>query len=133
MQHLQKSGDRAVFAVGRRTEFDHSSGHYIGCKTLKQSPLCLIELPVYYIPARPVRSSTNHLHIVVPKFHSVAGERRFEVDAAKAWNCLTECIRTAHPTNVFKNALKHTYFDLFLLLLHYNCFVNATMPCRIAY
>ena len=43
--------------------------------------------------------------LVVPKFHSVAGERRFAVATAKAWNCLPDCIRTAYLTNVFKKSL----------------------------
>ena len=60
----------------------------------------------YYKPARPLRSSTDLPRLLVPNFHSVAGERRFAVAAAKEWNCLLECIRTAHSTNVFKKSLK---------------------------
>ena len=35
-------------------------------------------------PGRPLRSSTDHSGLVVPRFHSIAGERRFAVAAAKA-------------------------------------------------
>ena len=76
----------------------------------EQAPLYITELFSYYTPARPLRSSTDLSRLVVPKFHSVAGERRFAVAAAKAWNCLPECIRTAQSTNVFKKSLKTHLF-----------------------
>ena len=54
----------------------------------EQAPLYITEL---LSPARPLRSSTDDtLRLFVPKFHSFAGERRFAVAAAKAWNCLPE-------------------------------------------
>ena len=73
-------------------------------------PLYITELFSYYTPAGPLRSSTDLSRLLVPKFHSVAGERRFAVTAAKAWNCLPKCIRTAQSTNVFKKSLKTHLF-----------------------
>ena len=126
LQRLQNSGARVVFAVGRRTEAESllRTLHWLPVpqrvtfkillyvyKALnEQAPLYITELFSYYTPARPLRSSTDLSRLVVPKFHSVAGERRFAVAAAKAWNCLPECIRTAQSTNVFKKLLKTHLF-----------------------
>ena len=77
----------------------------------EQAPLYITELLSYYTPTRPLRSSTDPSQLVVPKFRSVAGERRFAAAAAKAWNCLPQCIRTAHSSNVLKKLL-----NSFLLL-----------------
>ena len=99
----------------------------------EQAPLYITELFSFYTPTRPLWSSTDLSCLVVPKFHSVAGEGHFAVAAAKAWNCLPECIRTAHSTNVSRNHWKHTYIDFILLLMLINCFVNAMMLWRMAF
>ena len=115
-----------MFGVGRRTEAEPllRTLHWLPVpqrvtfkillyvyKALNdQAPQYITELLSYYIPARPLRSSNDPSRLVVPRFHSVAGERRFTVAAAKAWNCLPECIRTAHSTNVFKKSLKTHLF-----------------------
>ena len=126
LQRLQNSGARVVFAVGRRTEAEPllKTLHWLPVpqrvtfkillyvyKALnEQAPLYITELFSYYTPARPLRSSADHLRLVVPRFHSVAGERRFTVAAAKAWNCLPEFIRSAQSTTVFKKLLKTHLF-----------------------
>ena len=88
LQRLQNGGARVVFAVGRRTE---AEPHwlpvsqrvtfkillYVYKALIEQTPLYITELFSYYTPARPLRSSTDLSRLVVPKFHSVAGERRF--------------------------------------------------------
>ena len=100
LQHLQNSGARLVFAVGRRTEAEPllRTLHwfpvpqrvtfkillYVYKALNEQAPLYITELFSYYTPARPLRSSTDLSCLVVPKYHSVAGERRFAVTAAKA-------------------------------------------------
>ena len=129
LQRLQNSGARVVFAVGRRTEAEPllRTLHWLPVpqrvifkillyvyKALnEQAPLYITELFSYYTPARPLLSSTDLSRLVVPKVHSVAGERRFAVAAAKAWNCLPECIRTTQSTNVFKKSLKTHFLTLF--------------------
>ena len=70
-----------------------------------QAPLYITELFSCYTPARPLRSSAGLSRLVVPKFRSVAGEGRFAVAAAKAWNCLPGCVGTAQSANVFGESL----------------------------
>ena len=127
-----------VFAVGRRTGAEpllrtlhwlpvpqrvtFKSLLYVYKALNEQAPLYIAELFPYYTPARPLRSSTDFSRLVVPKFNSVAGERRFAVAAAKAWNCLPECIRTAYSTNVFKKSLKTHLFWLDFVVNAYKLF-----------
>ena len=71
----------------------------------EHGPLYITELLSYYTPARPLRSSTDPSRLVVPNFHSVAGERRFADAAAKAWNCVPECFQ-----EIIENTLILTSF-----------------------
>ena len=81
-------------------------------KTLNgKGPEYLNELLVPYVPSRSLRSSSSN-NLVVPRVHSVAGERSFSYSAPKRWNELPQNIKNSQSINALKTALKTYYFDL---------------------
>jgi hypothetical protein len=126
LQRLQNSAARVVYAVGRRTEASPliTNLHWLPVvqrvtfkillyvyKALNdQSPSYIAQMFSYYVPARPLRSSNDTSRLVIHKFNTLAGERRFSVAAEKAWNDLPQHIRGASSTNTFKKLLKTHLF-----------------------
>jgi len=126
LQRLQNSAARVIYALDRRTEAAPliTKLHWLPVaqrvtfkillyvyKALNdQSPAYITQLFSYYVPGRPLRSSNDPSRLVIHRYNSLAGERRFPVTAAKAWNNLPQHIRGATSTNTFKKLLKTHLF-----------------------
>ncbi|XP_071806994.1 uncharacterized protein [Asterias amurensis] len=75
-------------------------------------PSYLSDLIIPYVPARPLRSSSQHLLTIPPVRTKSFGSRTFSSAAPQLWNSLPGYIRSPQSMEQFKTLLKSHLFSI---------------------